>query len=82
MRVSTVVTIEDPKQQFRQVVEPEFADAMVKQANITLSHSNGKTRVEVKAEDASSMRAGVTAIMNALRVFSQMSEVSSDGHHA
>lgn len=81
MRVSTVVTVEDPRQQFRQAAGPEFADARVKQADIAFSHSNGRTRIEVKAGDVNSMRAGVTAIMNALRVFSQMSEVSSDGHH-
>ena len=80
MRLNTVVTVEDPKQMFHKVVEPEFADTKVKQAKITLSHSKGRTRVEVKAEDVSSMRAGVTAIMNALRVFSQMNEVSSNGH--
>ena len=81
MRLNTVVTIEDPMEQFHEVVKPEFAGAKVKQAKITLSHSNGRTRIEVKAEDVSSMRAGVTAIMNALRVFYQMNEVSSDGHH-
>ena len=79
--MNTVVTIEDPKQHFHEVVKPEFTGAKVKQAKITLSHSNGETRIEVKAEDVSSMRAGVTAIMNALRVFNQMNEVSSDGYH-
>ncbi len=81
MHLDTVIDVEDPGQKFRQIVEPEIT-GKVKQATITMSHAEGVTRVKVSAEDVTSMRTGMVAIMNALRVFDKMSEVSSNGHPA
>ena len=65
------------------MLRPEMPpDGRIKNARIVLSGDEEQTQVDIRAEDASSMRTAIAAVMNALRVHDRMNEVHQDGHTA